>query len=51
MPASNAIFSSASVLLLPCMNSRLGSTPARSARYSSPPEATSTDRPSSAMTL
>ena len=50
MRDSNAYRSSASVLLLPCMKMRCGSTPAFSARCSSPPEATSTDSPSSDST-
>ncbi len=44
-PASTAIRSSASDLALPCRYRRPGSNPARSARCSSPPEATSQPEP------
>ena len=47
-PVSTAWTISSSVLLLPWKSIRAGSTPARRARNSSPPEATSTDSPSSA---
>ncbi len=48
MPERAANRISSSVLLLPCMWMRAGSKPARSAMCSSPPEATSTESPSSA---
>ena len=51
MPARAAIRISSSDLLLPCMWMRAGSKPAARAMCSSPPEATSTESPSSAKSL
>ena len=48
-PASRAAPSSSADLLLPCMRIRSGGNPARRAIVSSPPVATSSPRPSSAI--